>query len=133
MRRAEVERVSSSDEDVLRFIAASFRSVWALELLLALKSERRVWQRQELVASLRASELVVSKALDGLVAAGLASIGSEGAIYLPVNDDVERCVERVEELYRSRPNKVRRVIVAASTSSATAFADAFKLRRDSDD
>ena len=66
--------MSSSDEDVLRFIAASFPSVWALELLLVLKSERRAWAREELVATLRASELVVSKALDALVTAGLASI-----------------------------------------------------------
>ena len=77
--------MSSSDEDVLRFIAASFPSVWALELLLVLKGERRVWEREELVATLRASDLVVSRALDALVAAGLASIEGKGAAYLPVN------------------------------------------------
>ena len=125
--------MSSSDEDVLRFIAASFPSVWALEVLLALKRDRRVWTREELVAALRASDLVVSKAIDALVAAGLASIGGAGASYLPVNRDVEDCVEQVEQLYRTRPNMVRRAIVAASTSSAAAFADAFKIRRGTDD
>jgi hypothetical protein len=125
--------VSSSDEDVLRFIAASFPSVWALELLLVLKSERRAWAREELVATLRGSELVVSKAVDGLVAAGLASIEGDGVAYLPVNRDVEHCVEQVEQLYRSRPNSVRRVIVSAGTRTANAFADAFKLRRDTGD
>jgi len=125
--------VSGSDEDVLRFVAASFPSVWALELLLTLKSERRVWTRDELVAGLRASELVVSKALDALAAAGLISIESGGGRYLPVNQDVADCVDRVEQLYRSRANTVRRAIVSAQTSSATAFADAFKLRRDGDD
>jgi hypothetical protein len=125
--------VSSSDEDVLRFIAASFPSVWALELLLVLKSERRVWEQEELVATLRASELVVSKALDALVIAGLAIIEGRGAAYLPVNRDVEACVELVEEMYRTRPNSVRRVIVSTGTSSASAFADAFKLRRDTGD
>ena len=124
--------MSRSDEDVLRFMAASFPSVWALELLLTLKSERRVWTREELVAALRASELVVSKALDALVAAGLISIESGGGRYLPVNQDVADCVERVEQLYRTRANKVRRAIVSAQTSSATAFADAFKLRRNED-
>jgi DNA-binding GntR family transcriptional regulator len=124
--------VSRSDEDVLRFVAASFPSVWALELLLTLKSERRVWTREELVAALRASELVVSKALDALVAAGLISIESGRGRYLPVNQDVADCVERVEQLYRTRANKVRRAIVSAQTSSATAFADAFKLRRNED-
>ena len=125
--------MSSSDEDVLRFIAASFPSVWALELLLVLKSDRRAWEREELVATLRASELVVSKALDALVVAGLASVEGKGAAYLPVNRDVEASVEQVETLYRTRPNSVRRVIVSAGTRSATAFADAFKLRRDRGD
>ena len=133
MRRAEAERVSSSDEDVLRFIAASFPSVWALELLLVLKREPRVWTGDELLASLRASELVISKALDALVAAGLASTEGDGVRYQPVNREVEHCVERTEHLYRTRPNKVRRAIVSASTSSAAAFADAFRLRRDRND
>ena len=125
--------MSSSDDDVLRFVAASFPSVWALELLLALKRERRPWSREELVATLRASELVVSRALEALVAAGLASFEDGGAIYLPVNAEVEACVERAEQTYRSRPNAVRRAIITASPSSATALADAFKLRRDRDD
>ena len=125
--------MSSSDEDVLRFIAATFPSVWALELLLALKREHRAWTRPELVSTLRASDLVVSRALDALVAAGLASVEGDGATYLPANSDLEICVLRVEELYRTRPNMVRRAIVSASTSSAAAFADAFKLRRDRDD
>ena len=125
--------MSSSDEDVLRFIAASFPSVWALELLLVLKNERRAWAREELVATLRGSELVVSKALDALVTAGLASIEGGGVVYLPVNRDVENCVEQVEQLYRTRPNSVRRVIVSTGTRTANAFADAFKLRRDTGD
>jgi hypothetical protein len=122
--------VSRSDEEILRFVAASFPSVWALELLLALKGEPRTWPRDELVNTLRASDLVVTKALDGLVAAGLVSIEADGARYLPVNADVGACVDRAEKLYRSRPNKVRRAIISASASSAIAFADAFKLRRD---
>ena len=125
--------MSSSDENVLRFIAASFPSVWALELLLVLKRERRAWAREELVTTLRASELVVSKALDALVTAGLASIEGEDAAFLPVSSDVEECVEQVEQLYRSRPNSVRRAIVSTSTRTANAFAEAFKLRRDTGD
>ena len=125
--------MSGSDEDILRFIAASFPSVWALEILLALKGDRRPWTRQELVQTLRASDLVVATALEALVAAGLASAEDHGAIYMPVSRDVEACVERIEQLYRTRPNVVRRAIVSAATSSATAFADAFKLRRGEQD
>lgn len=125
--------MSSPDDDVLRFVAASFPSVWALEVLLALKREHRTLAGEELVSTLRASDLVVSKALDALVAAGLVSIDAEGAVYRPATPDVEQCVERIEQLYRTRPNAVRRAIVSASTSSATAFADAFRIRRDRDD
>ena len=125
--------MSRSDEEVLRFIAASFPSVWALELLLALKREPRLWSHDELLTTLRASELVVSKALDALIAAGLASLEGEGALYQPVNQELEECVDRAEQLYRTRPNKVRRAIVAATTSNATAFANAFRIRRDTDD
>jgi len=125
--------VKRSDEDVLRFIAASFPSVWALELLLTLRRDRRPWSHEELVSTLRASELVVSKALDALVAAGLASAEPGGALYLPANAEVDACIERVEQLYRTRPDSVRRAIVSATTSSATAFANAFKLRGNSDE
>ena len=122
-----------SDEDVLRFIAATFPSVWALELLLAVKGAPRVWPREELIATLRASELVVSKALEALIAAGLASSDDQGVVYLPVNADVADFVDRAEQLYRSRPNSVRRAIVAASAGGATAFADAFRLRKEGND
>ena len=102
--------------------------MWALELLLTLRSSRREWTREELVTTLRASELVVSKALDALVAAGLASMEQGSARYLPVNQEVDECMGRVEQIYRSRPNAVRRTIISTSTSSAAAFANAFRLR-----
>jgi len=79
---------------------------------------------------MRASELVVSKALDSLVAAGLASREGEGARYMPVNEEVADCVERTERLYAVRPNAVRRAIVSGSVGGLTAFADAFRLRKD---
>lgn len=122
--------MSGPDDELFSFIASSFRSVWALELLLLLKSERRAWARGELVTSLRASELVVSHALDGLVAAGIVSVDDSGASYTPANDELAQCIDRVEQLYRTKPNAVRRAIIAASSSSAAAFADAFKLRKD---
>jgi hypothetical protein len=122
--------VTSSDEDILQFIRSSFRSVWALELLLVLKRERRPWSSSELVATMRASDLVVSNALDSLLAAGLASLEGEGARYMPVNQQVMDYVERTEKLYATRPDAVRRAIVSASASGLAAFADAFRLRKD---
>lgn len=125
--------MTSSDEELLRFIAASFPSVWALELLLTLKREARPCTREELVTLLRASDLVVARALDALLAAGLVSVEQHGAAYQPANASLADCVAQVERLYERRPNVVRRAIIAAASSSATAFANAFRLRKDSDD
>lgn len=125
--------MSGSHEQLLPFIKASFPSVWALELLLALRSDPRVWSTSELISTLRASDLVIAKAVDALVAAGLACIEEHGVRYAPVNEELERCVDGVDQFYRVRPNSVRRAIVSAGLSSANAFADAFKLRRGADD
>ena len=122
--------MASSTDNLLRFIGSSFQSVWALELLLILKRDRRLWPHDELVATMRASELVVSKAVDSLVAAGLASVEGEEVIYMPINDYVATCVDELESLYAVRPDAVRRAIVSAGSSGASAFADAFKLRKD---
>ena len=117
-----------SSDELANFIASSFRSVWALELLLLLKREARPCSTEELVTSLRASSSVVEKALESLGAAGLA--GREGAnfAYMPVTPAVAALVEETEQLYRSSPHRVRRLIVASSISGLTAFSDAFRLK-----
>ena len=122
--------VPTADRELLSFISSSFRSVWALELVLLLKAQNRAWTRGELVEALRASDLVVGNALEALVAGGMVSIDEHAASSMPVNDQVAGCVGEVEKLYRSKPNAVRRVIISASASSASAFANAFKLRKD---
>jgi biotin operon repressor len=122
--------VTSLSDELFSFIGSSFRSVWALELLLLLKREHRSWSREELITTLRASELVVNKAIDELVAAGLISVEGDGARFMPVSEDIAKNVTLVEKVYSARPDAVRRAIVSASASGATAFADAFRLRKD---
>lgn len=119
-----------SDEELASFIRASFRSIWALELLLLIKRDRRVWSHRELVSVLRASDLVVSKALDSLVAGGIASLDERGVLYMPVSQQVAMLVDQTERVYSKMPDTVRRLIVAAQTSNLAAFADAFRLRKD---
>jgi hypothetical protein len=122
--------VKSSNDEILRFIASSFRSVWALELLLVLKSEQRSWSHGELVTTMRASDLVVTKALDALEVAGLVTNSANGAQYMPVSEEVSALVDEAEALYARRPDAVRRAIISTSAGDATAFADAFRLRKD---
>ena len=117
-------------EELSRFIASSFRSVWALELLLLLKKEPRTWRHEELITRLRASDQVVSQAIAGLLAAGLIEADEGGASYMPVSKRAADLVDQTESVYSLKPDAVRRTIVRASTSGITAFADAFRLRKD---
>jgi predicted transcriptional regulator len=122
--------VKSSTDDILRFIASSFRSVWALELLILLKSERRPWSHDQLDSTMRASEVVVAKALAALEAAGLVTMTDGRAEYTPVSEEVAALVEQAEALYAKRPDAVRRAIISAASGDAAAFANAFRLRKD---
>ena len=120
-----------ADESLKRFISASFRSVWSLELLLILKHRAGYHRREELVGALHGSELVVTQALDWLVAGGLATLDAEGrASYQPASPDLASLVEQTEDLYGRKPDAVRRLIVAGAAPGLTAFADAFRFRKD---
>jgi hypothetical protein len=121
-----------TSDDVNSFIRATFRSVWALELLCFLRQRRdRSVSHADMVAGLRGSDLVVSQSVESLVAAGLVLTEPEGAArYAPASDDLDALVVRAEALYSSSPDAVRRTIVAAANPGITAFADAFRLRKD---
>lgn len=118
----------ASPDRLASFIASAFRSVWALELLLLLKREGRPCTTEELVTLMRASPSVVDKALESLGAAGLTVTDGDGHAYAPVSREVAALVEETQQLYRSRPDRVRRLIVAASNRGLAAFADAFRLK-----
>lgn len=119
--------MASSDE-LTSFIASSFRSVWALELLLLLKRQGRPRSTEDLVTEMRASSSVLETALDQLTAAGLTGMDGSSARYMPVTLAVAALVDETEELYTSRPDRVRRLIVASSNRGLTAFSDAFRLK-----
>jgi hypothetical protein len=118
----------ASADDLASFIASSFRSVWALELLLLLKRQDRGFSPDELVALMRASPAVIETALDSLIAAGLAGRDGDAVSYMPVSTDVAALVEETDQFYRSRPDRVRRLIIAASNKGLAAFSDAFRLK-----
>lgn len=122
----------ATEHDVASFIRGSFRSVWSLELLALLRREpRRSWPHVELVSALRASDLVVRQSLDGLIAAGLVLEEADGSVrYQPVSRDDDLLVASAEQLYARSPDKVRRMIIGATASGLTAFAESFKLRKD---
>ena len=122
----------SADQDVTRFIGSSFRSVWAIELLLHLKrNQERDWSTADLVHVMRASELVVSSGLASRLAAGLVVQDVSGASrYAPASPEIERLADATQVLYAKKPDAVRRMIVASASDGVAAFADAFRLRRE---
>ena len=103
-----------TNEEVADFVRATFRSVWALELLILLRQNgERKLTVADMVAALRGSELVVEQSLGSLVAAGLVAADPAGAAqYAPASKSTEALVEGAERLYASSPNAVRRMIVA---------------------
>ena len=118
--------------DTGKFLRDNFKSVWALELLLQLERQPdRSFTPGDLVVALRASQGIVEKGLLSLVAAGLIVADEDGRVrYAPASPDLCTLVERVRDEYASRPDAVRRVIVSGAASGASAFADAFRLRKD---
>ena len=121
-----------SKQEVASFIRATFRSVWALELLCLLRQNReRAMSHAEMVSGLRGSDLVVSQSVGALSAAGIILVEEDGsARYAPSADEVDRLVAKAEALYATSPDAVRRMIVEAANPGLTAFADAFRLRKD---
>jgi hypothetical protein len=119
-------------QDVASFIRATFRSVWALELLCFLRQNRdRSLSHSEMVAGLRGSDLVVTQSVESLSAAGLVLAETDGsARYGPASGELDALVAQAEALYAKSPDAVRRMIVSAANPSITAFADAFRLRKD---
>jgi len=121
-----------SKQDVDAFIRSTFRSVWALELLCFLRQNRdRGLAPGEMVAGLRGSDLVVTQSVESLVAAGLVLVEADGAArYQPASETLDELATAAEALYAKSPDAVRRTIVANANPGITAFADAFRLRKD---
>jgi hypothetical protein len=98
----------ASEDEIASFIRSSFRSVWSLELLLLLKRDARPWPRDEIVAALRASDLIVAQGLDALTAAGLVIVDEAGhAAYRPASPATAVLVEGAESLFARSPDAVR--------------------------
>ena len=118
--------------EIAAFLRDHFKSVWALELLLFLKTHAETaWESGQLVAALRTSEIIVSTSTDMLVAGGLVSVDGQGRVrYAPASDDLSRLVDVTQALYAKKPDRVRRVIISSAATGLSAFADSFRLRND---
>lgn len=116
--------------ELFQFVKGSIRSVWALELLLLMRSRQdRAWTADQLVTELRASMPLVTQVLQTFHQAGLVRELENGAFeYAPASPTLESCCEELERAYRERPVTVINAIVASSADDLKSFADAFRFR-----
>ena len=122
----------TTDRALEDFIADTFVSVWTLELLsLLLDSPDKLFSREQLVDRLRASDAVVLQGVSALVSAGLAIVDEDLRVeFRPVDEELDDCARRAVDFYQKFPGRARRLIISRSAPGLTAFADAFRLRKD---
>lgn len=131
--RGTPKRDGMADQSQIEsFIGNSFRSVWAIEVLQFLADHTDAsFSAEELITGLRVSDAVVSQSVDNLTAAGLVVVDSERRIMLhEANEEQSGLIRAAIDFYQKSPDKVRRLIVAQAIPGVTAFADAFRLRKD---
>jgi len=122
----------ATDLDIERFISDSFSSIWDLELLSVILGRRDAGQTAtELVERMRASHLIIEQGIRSLVAGGLAVLDDGGKLYFrPVNAEIENYAVRAAQFYHRFPDRARRLMIAKQAPGLTAFAKAFRLRKD---
>lgn len=118
--------------DLQNFIRRTIRSVWALEVLLALRrGAQRAWSAEELNAELRSRLGLITEILAGLQQSGLVREERLGAFrYAPASGDLDNLSAQLEEAYATRPFLVLETILSATDSRIQTFADAFKVKKD---
>ena len=125
-----VRGVMASEAEILEFAGASFRSVWALELLLMLRASReRNWEPAEILKELRSSQVAVVEALHNLIAAGLV-VEEDGARFrYNATGRLEDAVGALAQLYALKPAVVMRQIVnSPSNVKLQILSDAFRIK-----
>src|SRR5947208_1892177 len=119
-----------TEEEILRFVSANVKSIWALELLLMMRRQSaRAWRTEDLVTELRASIVVVREALASLGGTGLVAADEDGLFcYRPASDQLDSFVESTQGLYSSKPLTIINAIASAPNEKLRIFADAFRLK-----
>lgn len=116
-----------SDPGFLGLVRQHIRSVWALELLLLLRSRAdQRWPPEALVRELRASAPLIAGCLSALQESGLA-VNEDGAWrFAPASAELKRFCEQLAEAYQTRP--VALINMIATPSQVQDLADAFKFK-----
>ena len=118
-----------TEEEVASFITASIPSVWALETLLLLKRSAPVTKRvDQIVSSLRSSELAITQGLNRLEQAGLITQAEGAYEYRPASGLLASLGDEIARLYAARPVWMMNVILNAKNENLQVFANSFRLK-----
>jgi hypothetical protein len=119
-------------EELRHFVRDTFRSVWALELLLLMCADPgRVWSADELNLELRGSRTLVDEILTRLQQRGLVKEEPEKRYrYEPATLRLRELVQELQTAYAERPLAVLKAIFTAPNERIQTFADAFKVKKD---
>lgn len=117
------------DDELLGFIRATFRSTWALELLLLLRREQtRAYAADDLVLTLRATPGLIGGCLQQLQRAGLVAHDESGKWrYAPSGEALDQLTDRLATAYTERPVAVITAIVEQPSDRLRSFSDAFRF------
>jgi hypothetical protein len=122
------------DDELLGFIRASFRSTWALELLLLMRREQtRVYATDDLVLALRATPALIGGCLQQLESAGLVDHDESGNWrYAPIAAALDRLTDRLASAYVERPIAVITAIADQRKDPLRTLSDAFRFTKKDD-
>jgi hypothetical protein len=122
----------ATDRNIEQFIGDSFSSIWDLELLsIVMAAGSRSMSASDLEKQMRGSQLVVEQGMQSLAAAGLVSLEGKDTIrFSPVNEEVAKCAREAVDFYHRFPGRARRLMISRQAPGLSAFANAFRLRKD---
>jgi hypothetical protein len=118
-----------TEEEVLSLAQASLRSVWALEVLLLMRSDRgKVWNVEELIHETRSSITAVDDALSILWTAGIVAPDGSAWCYAPKDQKRQDFADEIAKLYGEKPTTVIKAILAAPQEKLRIFSNSFKFK-----
>jgi hypothetical protein len=119
-----------NEEEVLAFVHTKLGSVWALELLIFLKSNpEKSFRLDELVLQLRSSSMAMAQALTRLKGNGFTEETPGGTYRFaprsPGHLDMAIAIERISF---EKPMTLIKAIAETPNEKLRSFSDAFKIR-----
>ena len=123
--------MSTIPNDVRRFVLTSVPSVPYLEAALLMRGvAHRSWSVAELAASLYVSERTAAELVDALAEGGIARLEASRYRFEPRDEALGASLDRLADCYAADLVGVSNLIHDATQKSASRFAAAFKLRKD---